>query len=93
MTVISTSQIGLSDIICGAVVSTRKSADRLSLWLSNIEDEKRIKELGRILTRVYRLCEEQFVVFASHEDTRNRTGSGSPPYIYRERGSKVTMIS
>ena len=56
-------------------MSIRKSADRLSLWTSDIRDEERLTHLGQILKHVFGLGWDQFVLFESHEDSSKKTGS------------------
>lgn len=53
--------------ICGAVVSSRKQADRISLWTRNALDEEKAKAAGEHWKRMLGLTNEK-IGYQAHSD-------------------------
>lgn len=63
-----------SDEICGAVVSVRKGADRISLWTRSTAQEPTVR-IGKKLRQVLNLPNGAGIGFQSHYDSANKSSS------------------
>jgi len=65
------------DEICGAVLSIRKGADRISLWTRDAAKEVSARTIGRHFKRALELPENQTLGYQSHADSMQRNSSFS----------------
>eukprot|EP00009_Paramoeba_aestuarina_P003434 CAMPEP_0201521772 /NCGR_PEP_ID=MMETSP0161_2-20130828/16159_1 /ASSEMBLY_ACC=CAM_ASM_000251 /TAXON_ID=180227 /ORGANISM="Neoparamoeba aestuarina, Strain SoJaBio B1-5/56/2" /LENGTH=278 /DNA_ID=CAMNT_0047920473 /DNA_START=20 /DNA_END=856 /DNA_ORIENTATION=- len=58
-----------NDDICGAVVSRRKVADKISLWMRNCNDEETIMKIGKKLRELLPADTDLKLTYQMHEDS------------------------
>mmetsp|Transcript_34678 Transcript_34678/g.47415 ORF Transcript_34678/g.47415 Transcript_34678/m.47415 type:complete len:138 (+) Transcript_34678:2376-2789(+) len=71
-----------SDDICGAVVSRRKVADKISLWNRDMTDEETIMKIGNKLRELLPKDPELKLSYQTHQDSLRSGQSYSNPIRY-----------
>mmetsp|Transcript_35458 Transcript_35458/g.89109 ORF Transcript_35458/g.89109 Transcript_35458/m.89109 type:complete len:268 (+) Transcript_35458:629-1432(+) len=64
-----------TDEICGAVVSIRKSNDRIAIWTKNASDKEITLHVGQVFKRVLELPEKQRLGYQVHNDALQHNSS------------------
>jgi len=66
---------GESDEVCGAVVSVRKSNDKIALWTRNAKRRDLTERVGVLYKKALELLDGDKLGYQTHEDAMRRNSS------------------
>jgi len=69
------------DEICGAVVSVRKSQDRVALWTKHANNEPGTRSVGQVWKRVLELPQSSNIGYQAHEESM-KANTSNVKYLY-----------
>ncbi|KAI8644162.1 translation initiation factor eIF 4e-like domain-containing protein [Parasitella parasitica] len=62
-------QLATEHEVCGAVISVRKTLNKIALWVKTCDDEKKIEEISNQLRATLKLSEDIPIEFIAHDES------------------------